>query len=154
MNIFKNTHRYLLLILLIVLPCSLYARADQLVGIWLTKDGRSQIKIYKKNDGKYYGKIAWIRDKEERDKKDKNNPDASLRSRNILGLEIIKEFEYNAGEKEWSGGKVYDPESGNFYEAYMWFEEDNNTLYLKGYIMGMRWLGRKETWTREQRIRK
>jgi hypothetical protein len=31
----------------------------------------------------------------------------------------------------------------------MWFEDNtHNTLYLKGYILGMKWLGRKETWER------
>jgi uncharacterized protein (DUF2147 family) len=149
-----NHFKLHILALLILFPCSLYSQADQIVGIWLTKDGRSQIKIYKKSDGKYYGKIAWIKNKDDRNKKDENNPDASLRSRKILGLEIIKGFEYDAGEKEWSGGEVYDPESGNFYEAYMWFEKDHDILYLKGFIMGMRWLGRKETWTREKSIRK
>jgi uncharacterized protein (DUF2147 family) len=131
-----------------------YGQAHKITGIWLTKDGRSQINIYKKNN-KYYGKIAWIRKKEDRNKKDTKNPDPALRNRKILGLEIIKGFTYDRDEKEWSGGKVYDPESGKFYNAFMWFEDaDYNTLYLKGYVMGMRWLGRIEEWTREQELRK
>jgi len=36
----------------------------------------------------------------------------------------------------------------------MWFEDsEKNKLYLKGYILGMKMLGRKTTWTREKNKR-
>ena len=67
---------------------------------------------------------------------------------------MLKSFEYDPGDKEWENGTIYDPESGKTYDAYMWFEDgDNETLKLKGYVMGMRFMGRETTWTREERKR-
>jgi uncharacterized protein (DUF2147 family) len=40
-------------------------KPDQLVGKWLTQEQKSIVKIYKK-DNKFYGKIVWLR--EENDK--------------------------------------------------------------------------------------
>ena len=36
----------------------------------------------------------------------------------------------------------------------MWFEEDLNTLHIKGYVMGMKFVGRQTLWTRENELRK
>ena len=130
------------------------AQADKIVGYWLTACGRSQIYIFKGDDGKYHGKIAWLKNKKDREQLDVNNPDKHLRHKKILGLQMLNGFQYNKKEKEWSGGKAYDPETGNYYDAYIWLDDEKDVLFLKGYVAGMRFLGRKTKWKREYYQRK
>ncbi len=125
---------------------------DDLIGYWLSEEKDGQIQIYKKN-GKYFGKLIWIEEPNEKDgspKLDDKNPDEKLRNRKVQGLEILKDFSFDKKEDEWSGGTIYDPESGKTYKAFMWFENGNtNLLQLRGYF-GFSLLGRTTEWTREK----
>jgi uncharacterized protein (DUF2147 family) len=114
---------------------------------------RSQIEIFKNTEGKFCGKIVWLKKpiKNNQPLKDENNPDDELKNRPILGLQILTGFEFD--DDEWVSSKIYDPESGNTYKCKAWFEEnDRNTLYLRGYI-GFSLLGRNVQWTRENKKR-
>src|SRR3546814_9245488 len=44
------------------------------------------------------------------DQRDVKNPDRALRDRRLKGLVVLQGFE--GGPKEWKGGPVYDPETG------------------------------------------
>lgn len=112
-----------------------YTAADDVIGIYWSplKDGK--IQIYKKGT-KYYGKTIWGKNPT----KDVNNPDASLRNRDVIGLEFLKDFEFD-GDDEWIDGTVYDPQSGKTYSCKMWLEDGD--LVLKGYI-GFSLIGRSE----------
>lgn len=132
-----------------------YSQADRVVGIWLTGEKTSQVEIYKTSAGTYEGKLVWLDeplDEDGRPKKDKDNPEKSLRNRPLKGIVLLKDFNYNSSGKEWKDGTIYDPENGKTYSAYMWMD-DNNTLNIKGFVMGMRFLGRSTTWTRERNVR-
>lgn len=133
----------------------LFSQTDGVVGFWLTEDKDSQIEIYKAPGNKFSGRIMWLEEPlndQGRPKVDDNNPDRSLRNRRTLGLEILKDFTYNASKQEWEKGTIYDPKSGRTYDAYMRLD-GNNTLILKGFVLGMRFLGRESTWTRERELR-
>jgi uncharacterized protein (DUF2147 family) len=67
---------------------------------------------------------------------------------------VLKDFNYNAAKKRWEGGTVYDPDNGKTYDSYMWFDSDDNIMTLKGYVLGMRFIGRAEDWKRETELRK
>jgi uncharacterized protein (DUF2147 family) len=142
---------FLFLALMITGSSFLFSQADKVLGFWLTEKGTSQVEIYKATDGKYFGKISWLEELNEdgKPKMDKENPDEALKSRPILGLNILKEFVYNEKSKEWVDGSIYDPDNGKTYDCYMWFEDDSNVLKIKGFVMGMRFLGRSTTWKRE-----
>ena len=139
--------------LLIIFPCLASAQqADDITGIWVPAKGTSQVRIYKGTDGKYHGRVEWK--KEDKDELDVNNPDPSLRKNKVQGLVILKNFVYNTSKKQWEGGTVYDPDNGKTYDCYMWFEGDRNKMTLKGYVLGMKFIGRSEDWTREYKLRK
>ncbi len=121
---------------------------DTVLGTWLTTKGESKIQIYK-NNNKYFGKIIWLKnpnDEHGKPKVDKENPDESLRSRKLLGLEIMKDFVYD-GNYTWVDGDIYDPKSGNTYSCKMNLSKDYQTLEVRGYI-GISLFGRTETWKR------
>ncbi len=122
---------------------------DKIIGTWMVPEKDAKVEIYKCGD-KYCGKISWL-EKENNDdgtaRKDINNEDESLRDRTILGLNIMEGFEYNADDKEWVNGTIYNSRDGKTYSGYLMIQEDG-TIYMKGYIFGMRWLGKSNIWTR------
>lgn len=120
------------------------AKEDRVLGKWLTEEETSHVKLFKATNGKYYGKIIWLRD--EPDKLDIHNPDESKQDVPLQGLMILKGFEYNVKKDRWEGGTIYDPDNGKTYDCYMWFEDDPNVLIIKGYVLGMKFIGRQTIW--------
>lgn len=130
--------------------------ADDILGYWLTQDGDSQVKIFKAKDGKFYGDIKWLKTPNEPDgtaKLDKNNSDEKLKKRPVMGLQLLKAFEFNSKNKEWVDGTIYDPKNGKTYKCFMQFkDEEKKILYVKGFI-GISLIGREVQWTREEKLR-
>jgi uncharacterized protein (DUF2147 family) len=62
--------------------------------------------------------------------KDIHNPDKSLRSRTILGMNILSGFK--AQGNEWKG-QIYDPKSGKTYRSIVYVGKSGN-LVVKGCI--------------------
>ena len=126
-------------------------KSDDILGIWLNEDKDAHVNIYIEND-KYYGKIVWldepIDEETGKPKLDDENNDESLRDRPVMGLLLLRDFEFD-GDDEWEDGKVYDPKNGKDYSCYMEFpnEDDKNKLKVRGYI-GFSLLGRTTYWTR------
>jgi len=140
--------KFLLFILLTCLITSLFAAGnpDDIIGVWKDGQEKGQIQIFKQN-GKYYGKIIWLKKPQDlngKPKVDKNNPNPSLRNKPVLGLLMLKDFKYN--DHEWSDGRIYNPSDGKEYKAYMKLK-DKNTLSVRGYI-GISLLGKTDTWIR------
>lgn len=121
--------------------------ADKIAGIWWNEEKTSKIEV-KKVDGKYIGTIVYmIPEKYENGAppKDDENPDETLRNRSIVGLQILSGFKYDAKDKEWVDGTIYDPKSGKTYDCYAWLESDE-LLKLKGFVAGIRWMGKSSEW--------
>ena len=144
------------LVLFFSTSCLFAQDADDILGFWLTQEGDSQVKIFKAKDGKYYGDIKWLKTPNEEDgsaKLDKNNSDEKLKKRPIMGLQLLKAFEYNSKNKEWVNGTIYDPKNGKTYKCFMQFKDDEKKiLYVKGFI-GISLIGREVEWTREEKLR-
>ncbi len=125
-------------------------KAEAIAGIWWNDKKTSKIEI-KEVDGKFIGTVAYINPSSYvngEPEKDTNNPDPKLRSRSRLGLQILSGLKFNAGKGQWENGRIYDPDNGKTYDCYAWFEKDPNILYLKGYVVGIKMLGRSTIWTR------
>ena len=123
--------------------------ADKIIGIWWNEEKTTKIEV-KKVNGKYIGTIVYmIPEKYENGQppKDDKNPDPKLQDRSLIGLQILDGFVYNPKKKEWKDGTIYDPKSGNTYDCYGWFENDE-LLKLKGFVVGIRLLGRSSEWYR------
>ena len=137
-----------LLALLITLP-TFAQKADDLVGVWFNEEKDGKVEVYKKADGKYYGKIVWVKndfnDDGSKPKRDRKNPDEKLRSRQVNGLVVLTSLKNET--KEWQGGQIYDTKSGKTYSCYCKLQPDGS-LFFKGYVLGMTFLGRSTVWTR------
>jgi len=75
-------------------------------------------------------------------RRDDNNPDPALKSRPLVGMELLSGYRWTG--KRWEG-KIYDPGSGNTYSSRM--EPDGSRLKMRGYI-GMPMLGRTQYFDR------
>ena len=119
---------------------------DKFCKVWYTQERKSKIEIYLGADGKYYGKIVWLRDGIVNGKPliDTENPDKTKRALPWLGLQIITGL-VKKSETELISGKIYDPQKGNYYDCKMTLNGDK-VLLLHGYILGMPFLGRTTTW--------
>ena len=122
--------------------------ADQAdaVGRWLSGDGDGWIDVRIEAD-RLVGVTAGSPNTREGDppRLDDLNPDPALRSRSLNGLRILSGLRYD-GDNKWSGGTIYDPNSGKTYKCNVTLV-DGNTLKLRGYI-GFSLFGRTDTWTR------
>jgi uncharacterized protein (DUF2147 family) len=156
-NSFAMKKMIMLFASVLFLASQVAAQADRIVGFWLTEKKDAQVQIVKSPSGKYNGAIVWLDKPFEDDgriKVDDENPDPKLQNRQIMGLPLLNNFVYNSKKKEWSNGTIYDPDSGNTYDCYMWFEEgDPNVLHMKGFILGMRFIGRSSKWIKESNKR-
>ena len=119
--------------------------ADDIVGVWLTEGGKSKVEISIK-DGKYFGKVIWLKEpnRDGKPKLDRNNEEESLRSRTIVGIEVLQDFVWD--DDEFEDGTIYDPENGKTYSCVITFD-GKNTLNVRGYI-GFSLMGRTTVWTR------
>lgn len=136
-----------LFIVFFVLSVQVFAqKKDDILGKWLNPSGEGQIEIYRRGD-KFFGKLAWIKEPNDangKPKTDEKNPTESLRSRPILGLEILKNFIFDDGK--WVDGTIYDPKSGKTYSCKLTLK-DNNQLSVRGFI-GVSLIGRTEVFKR------
>lgn len=126
------------------------ANPDKILGIWLTQDKDSKVEIIKK-DNLYYGRIIWLKEPLENGLPilDKNNPSDKLKSRQVIGLNILNKLVFD--KNEWNNGEIYDPKKGKTYDCLLWFDKENESiLHLKGYI-GFSLIGREVSWTRSNK---
>mgnify|MGYP003342163703 CR=1 FL=1 len=74
---------------------------------------------------------------------DANNPDAKLKARPIMGLPMLQGFK-PAGPGKWTGGKIYDPNSGKTYDSKLTVT-GAGTLKVEGCIL---MVCQAQTWRR------
>ena len=135
---------FALFLLMILSFNSLFAE-DPFCRVWYSEDSLSKIKIYKEPNGKYNGILVWIKHAfaHGKPKIDSKNPDKSIRHKELVGLKIVSDLKVDA-PGQLSGGKVYDPTSGYYYDCKMTLKE--NHLQLRGYVLGIPFLGKTTSW--------
>ncbi|MCE3076823.1 DUF2147 domain-containing protein [Chryseobacterium gwangjuense] len=116
----------------------------QIEGKWKTiddetKQAKSIVEIYKKSDGKYYGKVSQLLIKPA-------DPNCTVckddrKGKPILGMEIIRGLKKD--DDEFTGGTIMDPKTGKTYKCTI--TRDGDKLNVRGYI-GLSLIGRTQTW--------
>ncbi|MBB4806261.1 uncharacterized protein (DUF2147 family) [Chryseobacterium defluvii] len=108
----------------------------QIEGKWRTIDDetgkpKSIVEIFKKPDGKYYGKINQLLIKPENNNCVKCKDDR--KNKPLLGLEIIRGLSKDGNE--FGGGTITNPKDGKTYKTEI--VRDGNTLKVKALILGI-----------------
>lgn len=150
MNLIRLTFLFLLLCFSVNSIASTQADdPDAIVGKWLSSKKRNQVQIYKQGS-KYYGKLVWMLEPTEpgsgKPKQDAQNPDEKLRSRPIMNMVMVTNLVYK-GNNLWGDGEIYNPEDGKTYGCEVTLK-DPNTIDLRGYVLGVSFLGKTRSWTR------
>jgi uncharacterized protein (DUF2147 family) len=142
-----NTLKTLLAVLLL-LGTRQYALAqDAIERLWYNEEKTAKIQIFKATDGKFYGKIVWLKEpnnEEGKPKTDKKNPDKAKRANPIMGLQMLKGFKKDDAT-HYEDGTIYDPKNGKTYSCKITRKGD--LLDVRGY-MGISLIGRTTTWTK------
>jgi uncharacterized protein (DUF2147 family)/peptidoglycan/LPS O-acetylase OafA/YrhL len=146
----RTWHRISLLALLVLPLLPGAARASEPPGLWWAEGGFAQVEIRHCGDGALCGQVVWLRhpfDEQGCELRDVENPQPALRSRPVVGLEILRDLQASPDDPgEWSGGEIYDPGSGHTYAVVVKMDGADR-LRLRGYL-GIRLLGRTTTWVR------
>jgi len=126
------------------------AQTDQIEGLWYNDVKSAKILITKASNGKFYGKVVWLKEplKNGKPKVDELNSDEKLRTRPRLGLPVLADFVKDDDDKnKYTDGTIYDPNNGKTYSCKMTYK--GNTLDIRGYI-GISLFGRTTTWSRAE----
>lgn len=150
MSVSKKHFVRFALILLTVVAVSINAKAqtDKIEGLWYNDVKSAKIQITRESNGKFYGKVVWLKEplKNGKPKVDEMNTDEKLRSRPRLGLPVLADF-VKDGDNKYTGGTIYDPNNGKTYSCKMTYKGE--TLDIRGYI-GISLFGRTTIWSRAE----
>lgn len=108
------------------------------VGVWKTIDdetgkAKSHVKIYLAKNGKYYGKIVKLLNREKGDEDPVCDVcPGSDKGQKIIGMKIVKGLEKQS-DGTFSDGTIMDPKSGKVYSCKIW-SEGKDKLKVRGYV--------------------
>ena len=110
-------------------------------GDWRVADGVANIRVAECN-GDMWGVVAWEKVPGGRDK---NNPDATKKSRPTLGMPILLDMKKKKGGTDQWEGQIYNAKDGKLYDSTMTLNNPNE-LEIEGCVLGILCGG--QTWTR------
>jgi uncharacterized protein (DUF2147 family) len=116
--------------------------ASAITGNWLTELKDGIIQIAPTQSAIYEGRIVGGNHP---GRLDSMNPDPAQRGKPLRGQIILRDLHYD-GNGKWSGGTIYDPNSGHTYRCQIEMTSAD-TLLVRGFI-GVPLLGKQQTWHR------
>ncbi len=118
------------------------------MGTWHTEEGKATVRIAVCGPA-LCGTIIALKEANDpetgKPKLDKNNADAGLRNRPVVGVLIVLGMKPSGTANKWSG-QVYNAEDGKTYSGSLTLQ-DANTIKLEGCILGGL-VCKAQTWTR------
>lgn len=126
-----------LIALLLAIPASVHAQAS-IAGTWFTEDSSSKVTITQTGSS-YTGKVTWVKADGAVDAK---NNDQSLRTRPILGIDVLTGCTGDATSAK--GCRIYSPKRGSSYDAELNLDKDGSLKVKVKAGIG----GKTQTWTR------
>ena len=127
---------------LVALVCALTARPAfaqaTIAGTWFTEDSSSKVTITQSGNA-WTGKVTWVKTDGAVDGK---NSDASLRTRPIMGIDILTGCTGDATQAK--GCRIYAPRRGSSYDAELNLDKDGTLKVKVKAGIG----GKTQTWTR------
>ena len=123
---------------------------NAILGKWMYEEKDLIVEVYKENND-FKARVAWFHDVNDSltpiDRRlDIKNPNKAMRTRKVLGMDILSDLVYDPEEKKWVKGKIYDSTSGRTWDATVRLS-DAKTLEVRGYYI-FRFLGRTMKFTR------
>jgi uncharacterized protein (DUF2147 family) len=138
----------LLLLTIIISKADTVPPCEQICGKWESSEKNLVVQVYMQRN-KFIAKIVWFSDTAGRHMdywKDVRNPDPTLRSRRILGMNVLENLTYQADTNTWEDGMIYDSKHGRDWNASAYIDK-NGLLRVKGY-WHFKFIGRTMTFKR------
>jgi uncharacterized protein (DUF2147 family) len=130
--------KYLVLIFFINLGFSASVEAvpsaEQICGKWVSSEQNLIVQVYKEGD-QFVAKIVWFKDDPSKPMGewcDIKNPDPQLRTRRILGMNVLSELKYDPDKQSWEDGMIYDAKNGRQWNASAYIDKEG-ALKVKGF---------------------
>lgn len=121
---------------------------DVICGKW-ESDEKNLIVEVSKSGVDFKARIIWFKadnDQQMHTCADDNNPDAALRSRKLLGLDVLNGLVYQPYSRSWENGLIYDAKHGRYWNASANISDDGS-LKVKGY-WHFKFIGKTMTFNR------
>ncbi|HEX5151446.1 MAG TPA: DUF2147 domain-containing protein [Parafilimonas sp.] len=138
--------KYLLLFVLMitVIKSPAQTSADAILGQWESTEKNLIVEVYKQHKD-FKAKVIWFYDEDDtitpiEKRLDIKNPNKNLRSRKILGADILSNLIYDPKQKRWEKGRIYDSSSGRTWDATVWLISPD-ALSVRGFYL-VRWFGK------------
>lgn len=127
---------FLLLFPLFSFTIKVNTHADAITGKWMSAENNLIVEVFKTGN-EYKARVVWFDDNKDINRPmnvrcDYKNPNEALRSRKIIGMEIMHGLVYNIADDEWQEGRIYDPTSGKDWNAKASIAPDGN-LKVRGF---------------------
>jgi len=119
------------------------AAGDPVFGDWLTVNGAAKVRVAPcaVSPALTCATLLWL--KPGAPARDANNPDAVLKTRPLIGVQLVSDLKREAAGR-WTDGKIYVPETGRTARANMSAKPDG-TLKVEGCVAV---ICQGRTWTR------
>jgi uncharacterized protein (DUF2147 family) len=126
--------------------------SDRICGKWQSEKKNCIVQVYRDGDD-FKAKLVWFDDADDPGKPmesrvDYKNPDKNLRTRKLIGMNVLEQLEYKAKTNSWENGMIYDAQTGKKWNSSACLTNDG-ALKVTGY-WHLKFIGRTMTFHRVQ----
>ncbi|QJD95554.1 DUF2147 domain-containing protein [Mucilaginibacter robiniae] len=124
--------------------------SDRICGKWMSEKKNCIVQVYRDGND-FKAKLVWFDDSDEPTKPmearlDIHNPSKQLRSRHLVGMNVLENLEYHPKTDSWENGMIYDAQTGRKWNSSASMTSDN-VLKVTGY-WHFKFIGRTMTFNR------
>jgi uncharacterized protein (DUF2147 family) len=109
---------------------------DRICGKWESEKKNCVVQVFHEGDD-FGAKLVWFNDDDDpsrpmETRTDYKNPDKDLRSRKLIGMNVLEGMTYHPKTNSWEDGKIYDAQTGKKWSSSAYIAPDG-TLKVTGY---------------------
>lgn len=125
-------------------------KKDDVLGKWISTDKSVAVQVYRQGND-FKAKVIWFDEclgsgTPMNSRHDTHNPDEKLRTRKVIGMDILNGLNFNSANQRWENGKIYDASSGRTWDTFAEINNDGK-LYVRGFWK-FSWIGKSLYFTR------
>lgn len=125
-------------------------KKDDVLGKWISTDKSVAVQVYRQGND-FKAKVIWFDERlgsgtPMNSWHDTHNPDEKLRTRKVIGMDILNGLNFNSANQRWESGKIYDASSGRTWDALGEINSEGK-LCVRGFWK-FSWIGKSLYFTR------
>jgi uncharacterized protein (DUF2147 family) len=151
-NIFAGSLALFIVSIAVNVRSSSLEACDRICGKWQSEKKNCVVQVFRDGDD-FKAKLVWFDDSDDPGKPmesrvDYKNPDKSLRSRKLIGMNVLENLEYKSTSNSWENGMIYDAQTGKKWNSSAYLTSAG-ALKVTGY-WHFKFIGRTMTFHRVQ----